>query len=118
MARRSARLDIVVDAQGPDALIEPLGLVCSLLLGLDLRFALAVGGLGLLEDADNVLALRTMSAGLSGGLLLALTLLTTFPDLLITVMVSPTPIAAVGRRACTSRGSGVVRPDCWVWCGT
>tara|TARA_R110002003_G_scaffold62_16_gene5664 strand:- start:11178 stop:11372 length:195 start_codon:yes stop_codon:yes gene_type:complete len=64
MARRSARLDIVVDAQGPDALIEPLGLVCSLLLGLDLRFALAVGGLGLLEDADNVLALRTMSAGL------------------------------------------------------
>jgi hypothetical protein len=56
--RRRARLDIVVEADGPDALAELLRLVGSLLLGLELCFALAVGGLGLLEDADEVLALR------------------------------------------------------------
>jgi hypothetical protein len=57
MARRCARLDIIVDADGLDALGDLLRLVGSLLLCLDLCFALAVGGLGLLEDADDVLAL-------------------------------------------------------------
>ena len=56
--RRCARLDIIVDADRLDTLCELLRLVRSLLLSLDLSLALAVGGLCLLEDADNVLALR------------------------------------------------------------
>jgi hypothetical protein len=58
VARRCARLDIVVDTNGFGAFIEFLQLVGGILLSLDLRLALAVGGLGLLEDADKVLALR------------------------------------------------------------
>jgi hypothetical protein len=66
--RRCARLDIIVEADRLDALAELLRLVGSLLLGLELCFALAVGGLGLLEDADEVLALRrSLVRGLSGG---------------------------------------------------
>jgi hypothetical protein len=64
--RRCARLDIVVEANRADALAELLRLVGGLLLGLELSLALAVGGLGLLEDADEVLALRAVSTGLIG----------------------------------------------------
>jgi hypothetical protein len=48
---------IVVDTQGFHALGELPLLDDGIALGLDLRLALAVGGLGLLEDVDNVLAL-------------------------------------------------------------
>lgn len=58
MARRCARAGvIVVNAQALHALGQLLRLVSGLLLRLDLRLALAVGRFGLLEDADNVLAL-------------------------------------------------------------
>lgn len=58
VSRRCARLSVIIDAQGLDALAELLFPVGSLFLCLDLGLALSVGGLGLLEDADEVLALR------------------------------------------------------------
>jgi hypothetical protein len=58
VTRGCARLNIVVDTDSLGALVELLQLVGGILLGLDLCLALAVGGLGLLEDADKVLALR------------------------------------------------------------
>jgi hypothetical protein len=96
MARRSTRPDIVVDAEGLGALIQLLQLEGGILFGFDLCFALAVGGLGLLEDTDEVLALQRVSDGAYRASVSyrRLTLLTTLPDLLMTVMVSPTPIAA------------------------
>lgn len=100
MARRGARAGVIVNAQALHALVQLLRLKGGLLLRLDLRLALAVGRLGLLEDADNVLALwevspRVLSVRVLIGSIGALTLLTTFPLLLMTVIVSPTPIAAV-----------------------
>lgn len=59
-----ARLDVVIDAEGLDALLELLLLHGSISLCLDLCFALAVGGFGLLEDADEVLALKAVSSRL------------------------------------------------------
>ena len=97
MAGGCAGLDVVVDAESPDALLELLFLQSSISLCLDLCLALAVGGFGLLEDADKVLALEGGQQRLieEVGGYRRLTLLTTLPDLLITVMVSPTPIVAV-----------------------
>jgi hypothetical protein len=52
------RPNIVFDAQRLDALAQGLLFAhSSIALGLDLSLALAVGGFGLLEDADKVLAL-------------------------------------------------------------
>jgi hypothetical protein len=52
------RLDIILNAQCLDAPTQGLLLAHgSIALGLDLSLALAVGSLGLLEDADDVLAL-------------------------------------------------------------
>jgi hypothetical protein len=48
---------VVVDADGLDALGELPLFHDGIALSLDLGFALAVGGLGLLEDVDDVLAL-------------------------------------------------------------
>lgn len=103
MARRCARPHIVVDANIFDALGEFLRLVGGFLLRLDLGLALAVGGLCFLEDADNVLALGWWSVrGLSTIVpYRRLTLLTTLPDLLMTVMVSPTPIVAILGCSCS-----------------
>lgn len=98
MAGGSARSSIVVELECLHAIAELL-LLCegSIALRLDLSFALAVGRLGLLEDIDNVLALcrHSLVDGHvnvhTGGVL---TLLTTLPDLLMTVMVSPTPMTS------------------------
>jgi hypothetical protein len=93
----SAGTCIVVDANGLEALGQLLLFDCGIALGLDLCLAFAVGGLGLLEDVDNVLALRAVSTARRAYRVLAyrrLTLLTTLPLLLMTVMVSPTPILA------------------------
>jgi hypothetical protein len=48
---------VVIKADGLDALGELSLLHGSIAFGLDLSLALAVGGLGLLEDVDDVLAL-------------------------------------------------------------
>ena len=48
---------VVIQADGLDALSGLPLLHGGIALRLDLRLALAVGGLGLLEDVDNVLAL-------------------------------------------------------------
>lgn len=104
MARRCAGLDIIVDADGFDALCEFLRLVGRFFFSLDLGLALAVGGLCLLEDADDVLALGKWSVrGLSTITIpyRRLTLLTTLPDLLMTVIVSPTPIVAIFCCSCS-----------------
>lgn len=108
---------IVIAAFGRRLLLAGYGIA----LGLDLGLALAVGSLGLFEDVDNVLALLGVwvdrsakgayrlspviardegggGGGRGGGM--RRTLLTTLPDLLMTVMVSPTPIAM----AAASRG--------------
>ena len=98
MAGGGARLDVVVDAQGPDASIEFLVFLRGRFsLGLDLCFALAVGSFGFFEDVDQMLALEGGQQGLiaHSGLIDRLTLLTTLPDLLMTVMVSPTPMTVV-----------------------
>lgn len=53
-----ARLNVIFNAQRLDAPTQGLLLAQgSIALGLDLSLALAVGGFGLLEDAENVLAL-------------------------------------------------------------
>lgn len=108
--RRSARLDIIVDAQGPDTLLELLFLELFLegdfALSLDFSLALAIGSLGLFKNAKNVLALGVdvskgvIGSGSSGLSVVGRTLLTTLPDLLMTVIVSPTPIATVGGLGC------------------
>lgn len=54
---RDLRAGVIVDADSLDALGELPLLHDSIALGFDLRLALAVGGLGLLEDIDDVLAL-------------------------------------------------------------
>jgi len=87
--------------------MEFLGVVCGLFFRFDFGFAFAVGGFGFLEDGDDVLAL--WEVGTSVNLVSRkvsyqtgrLTLLTTFPLLLMTVIVSPTPIADVGCWACS-----------------
>lgn len=60
---------IVIDANGFYTLAELLLAHGSIALGLDLSLALAVGGLGLLEDVDDVLALGVVSTCLSRGVL-------------------------------------------------
>lgn len=64
MAGRCAGLDVVVDAEGLDALAELLLPQGSISLCLDLCFSLAVRGFGLFEDADDVFALEAVSTGL------------------------------------------------------
>lgn len=97
MARRCARLSIVVDAQGFYAISGLFLSQSRISLCLDLCFALAICRLGFLEDVDDVLALRAVSnpAYRVVSPYRRRTLLTTLPDLLMTVMVSPTPIAVV-----------------------
>jgi hypothetical protein len=59
---RGARPGVVVEPEGPHALAQLLLLQRGrIALRFDLGLALAVGGLGLLEDVDNVLALRGQS---------------------------------------------------------
>ena len=62
---------VVVFAGSAEGLLGDLPLLHDgIALSLDFSFALAVGGLGLLEDVDNVLALGGSSVrvrGLSGG---------------------------------------------------
>lgn len=56
--RARDRPNIIFDAQRLDALAQGLLFAQgSIALGFDLSLALAVGSFGLLEDADNVLAL-------------------------------------------------------------
>lgn len=98
--RGGVRADIVVQADRLQALAQLPLLQGGIPLGLDLSLALAIGGFGLLEDVDDVLGLlwrsvgtRTRRRGASSFMPGPLTLLTTLPDRLMTVMVSPTPMA-------------------------
>jgi hypothetical protein len=56
-ATRCARAGVIVVAQELDALGELLLFYGSIAVGINLRLALAIGSLGLLEDVDNVFAL-------------------------------------------------------------
>jgi hypothetical protein len=119
VARGCARAGVIVVAERLCALVDLLGVVCGFFFCFDLGFALAVGGFGFLEDGDDVLALRAVSRYRTGSSLSArLTLLTTFPLLLMTVMVSPTPMATDGwwTCSCTAGREGVVRPRRRVRC--
>jgi len=109
------RPDIVFNAQRLDTLAQGLLLAhSSIALGLDLSLALAVGSLCFFEDADNMLALwGSLVTFVSYRQSSAPTLLTTFPDLLMTVMVSPTPMATSCVEGCPAaalrRWDGVVQ---------
>lgn len=54
-------MGVVVDFEGFQRLPRLLLLVLSIAHSFDLGFALAVGGFGFLEDADEVLALQVVS---------------------------------------------------------
>lgn len=94
---------IVLDAQRLYAPGELLLFGGGIALGLDFSLALAVGSLCFLEDAEKMLALRegrwlvraAWIEPMAGYVLCVLTLLTTLPLLLMTVMVSPSPTAIV-----------------------
>jgi len=96
-AVRHVGAGIIVDADGLDGLGQLPLLYGGITLRLDLSLALTVGSLGLLEDVDYVLALERVSTSSCAGLACdgLLTLLTTLPLLLMTVMVSPSPTAMV-----------------------
>ena len=104
--RGGARARVVVEAHRLYGITQLLVLQGGIALGVDFGLALAVGRLCLLEDVDDVLGLQAVSGdamdamgascGSSEG---ARTLLTTLPERLMTVMVSPTPMVAVAEAA-------------------
>jgi hypothetical protein len=122
MARRCARLNIIVNADDLDALGDLLCVVGSFFLGLDLCFALAVCSLGLFEDADNVLALGwPVSRGLIGCLSAATYAAHYLPRLVDhgnSLANSHGGEKTIVPAAAMRVGRDVVRPDGWMRCGT